>query len=87
VVSFGGERWTGSLFGQGLLLETTINQAADHTKQEVGHTNHEVNTAVVGAGFAEWVVVFLRTGGGNRFLSGRASVHRTRQGQQGHDQK
>jgi hypothetical protein len=32
VVSFGGERWTGSLFGQGLLLETTVDQGADHTE-------------------------------------------------------
>jgi hypothetical protein len=80
VVSFGGERWLGLPFGQGLLLETTVDQRADHTEQEVRHPHHEVDAVVVGAGLAERIVV-LRTGGGNRFLSGRAGVDRTRQGE------
>jgi hypothetical protein len=81
VVSFGGERWRGLLFGQGLLLETTVDQRANHTEQEIRHPHHQIDAVVVGAGFAERVVV-LRTGGGNRFLSGRTGVHRTRQGEQ-----
>jgi hypothetical protein len=72
------------LFGQGLLLETTVDQRADHTEQEIRHSHHQIDAVVVGAGLAERVVV-LRTGGGNRFLSGRAGVNRTRQGEQHHE--
>jgi hypothetical protein len=63
------------LLSQGLLLETTVDHKADRTDQEVRHPHHEVNAVVVGAGFTERIVVFLRTGGGNGFLSGRASMH------------
>jgi hypothetical protein len=66
------------LFGQGLLLETTVDQKADPTEQEIWHPHHEVNALVVAAGFAERVVVFLRTGGGDRIRSGRAGIGRAR---------
>ncbi|MGH7224983.1 MAG: hypothetical protein ACRELF_17310, partial [Gemmataceae bacterium] len=65
----------GLLFHQGSLLETTVDPEADRTEQQIRHSRHQVDALIVGASFAERIVVFLRTGGGNRFLSGRASVH------------
>jgi hypothetical protein len=69
-----GERWRGLLFDQGLLLETTVNPKANRAEQEIGHSHHQVDAAIVAAGLAEGIVVILRTGGSDRFLSGRAGV-------------
>ena len=70
------------LFRRGLLAQTAIDPEADRTEQEIRHPHHEVNTLIVSPRFAEWVVFFLRTGGFNGGLSGRASVNRARNGQE-----
>jgi hypothetical protein len=82
-----GERRRGLLFDQGPLLETTVDPEADRTEQEIRHPHHQVDAVIVGASFAERIIVFLRTGGGNRILSGRASVQRARPHQQDDDEQ
>jgi hypothetical protein len=55
-------------------FETTINPKADRTEQKIRHPHHEVDASIVATSFAERIVVFLRTGGSYRLLSGRASI-------------
>jgi hypothetical protein len=73
--------------GQGVLFETTIDPKADRAEQKIGHSHHEIDALIVTACFAEWIAVILRTGGGDGFLSGRASVHRARQRQRYDDEE
>ncbi|MHB1425876.1 MAG: hypothetical protein ACYC3I_22150, partial [Gemmataceae bacterium] len=82
-----GERRRGLLFDRGPLLEAAVDPKADRAEQQIGHSYHQVDASVVAAGFAEWIVVFLRTGGLNRVLSGRTSIQRARHGQQQDDQE
>src|SRR5579885_683191 len=86
-LTYAGERRRGLLFDQGPLFETTINPKADRAEQEIRHPHHEVNASIVATGFAEWIVVLLRTGGSNRVRSERTSVQRARSDQQCDDHK
>jgi hypothetical protein len=64
-------------------LARSVNQEADRAEQQVGHADHEIDALVIGARLAHRVVVFLRTGGGNSFLSGRAGAGGARQAEYG----
>ena len=53
------------------LFKSSIDQEAKKAQEQIGSRDHEVNVGVVGPGLTQRVVI-LRTGGGDRFLSGGA---------------
>jgi hypothetical protein len=64
-------------------LTGTVDQEADRAEQQVRHADHQVNALVIRARLAHRIVIFLRTGGGNGLLSGRAGAGRARQTKDG----
>ena len=64
-----------------------VNEIADGPEQQVGHADHQVNALVISAGLPHRFVLFLRTGGGDGFLSGRACPGGARQGKSHEDRQ
>ena len=59
-----------------VLLAAPIDEKADEAEREIGDADHQVDALVVAGG--QVVAIFLRTGGGDGFLSGRARERRRR---------